>query len=107
MSIELSITAADRVKRFLVGHSVLSGLRFGVRKSGCTGFAYAIGVDEAPTHSDVVYESNGVRIFVDKSSLSYVDGTRIDFICDGLNETFQYNNPNVKNACGCGESFGV
>ena len=107
MGIELSSSAAARVKHFLVGHGTLSGLRFGVKKSGCTGFAYIVGVDNAPTHSDVVYESNGVRVFVDSNSLPYVDGTLIDFICNGLNETFQYDNPNVKSSCGCGESFGV
>ena len=107
MTIILTDAAAARVKRFLVGRNILAGLRFGVKKAGCTGFTYVVNLDDKPEQDDIVYESNGIRVFVDATSLPYVDGTSIDFTRDGLNETFQYHNPNIKSACGCGESFSI
>jgi iron-sulfur cluster assembly protein len=107
MTISLTESAANRVKTFLStrGHGV--GLRLGVRKTGCSGFAYVINyADEAPA-GDVMFEDQGVKVFVDPSSLKLLDGTIVDFIKQGLNEAFRFRNPNVKGECGCGESFSV
>jgi iron-sulfur cluster assembly protein len=107
MTISLTESAANRVKTFLSarGHGV--GLRLGVRKTGCSGFAYVINyADEAPP-GDVMFEDRGVKVFVDPGSLSMLDGTIVDFIKQGLNEAFRFRNPNVKGECGCGESFSV
>ena len=107
MAISLTESAATRVKTFLVsrGHGV--GLRLGVRKTGCSGFAYVVNYADAQQTDDVVFEDRGVRVFVDPSSLKLIDGTIVDFVKQGLNEAFRFQNPNVKCECGCGESFSV
>jgi iron-sulfur cluster assembly protein len=107
MAISLTTSAADRVKAFLAtrGHGV--GLRLGVRKTGCSGFAYVLNYADAAKPDDVVFEDRGVKVFVDPSSLSLIDGTIVDFVKQGLNEAFRFRNPNIKGECGCGESFSV
>jgi len=107
MSITLTEPAATRVKQFLSERQGAVGLRLGVRTTGCSGFAYIVDLTDDIDTEDLVYESNGVKVVVDPKSLPYVDGTCIDFGRDGFNEGFRYLNPNVKNECGCGESFGV
>ena len=107
MSITLSDTAAERVRRFLDMRGHGRGLRLAVKKTGCSGFAYVVDLEDEVADDDRVFESNGVSVIVDPRSLSMVEGTHIDFARDGLNETFTYDNPNVKSLCGCGESFGV
>lgn len=107
MAITLTDAAADRVKQFLRDRGNGVGLRFGVTKTGCSGFAYVVDFADTIESEDHVYDSNGVKIIVDAKSLPLVDGTEIDFARHGLGEAFQFNNPNVKNECGCGESFGV
>ena len=107
MSITLSDTAADRVRRFLHARGHGMGLRLAVKKTGCSGFAYVVDFEDEVADDDRVFESNGVSVIVDPRSLSMVAGTHIDFAREGLNETFTYDNPNVKSLCGCGESFGV
>ena len=107
MTISLTESAANRVKTFLSarGHGV--GLKLGVRKTGCSGFAYVINYADEPSPGDVMFEDRGVKVFVDPSSLGMIDGTIVDFIKQGLNEAFRFRNPNVKGECGCGESFSV
>jgi iron-sulfur cluster assembly protein len=107
MTISLTESAATRVKTFLStrGHGV--GLRLGVRKTGCSGFAYVINYADQADPKDVMFEDRGVKVFVDPGSLSLLDGTIVDFIKQGLNEAFRFRNPNVKGECGCGESFSV
>jgi iron-sulfur cluster assembly protein len=107
MAISLTSSAADRVKTFLAarGHGV--GLRLGVRKTGCSGFAYVVNYADAAKPDDVVFEDQGVKVFVDPGSLSLIDGTIVDFVKQGLNEAFRFRNPNIKGECGCGESFSV
>jgi iron-sulfur cluster assembly protein len=107
MAISLTDSAATRVKAYLAarGHGV--GLRLGVRKTGCSGFAYVINYADKADPDDAVFEDRGVRVFVDRSSLSLIDGTVVDFVKEGLNEAFRFRNPNVKGECGCGESFSV
>jgi len=105
MSVSLTENAAHRVKIFLASRGKGKGLRLGVKTSGCSGMAYVLEfVDEAAA-DDKVFEDHGVKIFVDPKSMVYLDGTELDYAKDGLNEGFQFNNPNVKNTCGCGESF--
>jgi len=107
MSISLTEAAAERVKGFLAGRDDALGLRVGVTRTGCSGMAYIVDFAQAVDPEDQVYESNGVKLVVDPKSLRYIDGMEIDFVREGLNETFRYNNPNVKALCGCGESFNV
>ena len=107
MTIQLTTTAADRVKRFLAGSGTCVGLRLGIRKSGCSGYAYVAGLAEAVTDSDRVCVSRGVKVVVDAASLPLLDGAEVDVARQGLNEGFVFRNPNVKHECGCGESFGV
>ncbi len=107
MSVSLTPAAADRVRSFLAtrGHGV--GLRFGVKKTGCSGYAYVVNYADEVGPADVVFEDAGVKVIVDPESLRYVDGTEIDFVKQGLNEAFRFRNPNVRGECGCGESFNV
>ena len=107
MSVSLTPAAADRVRSFLAtrGHGV--GLRFGVKKTGCSGYAYVVNYADEVGPADVVFEDSGVKVIVDPDSLRYVDGTEIDFVKQGLNEAFRFRNPNVRGECGCGESFNV
>ncbi len=107
MAIQLTDSAADRVRSFLAarGHGI--GLRLGVRKTGCSGFAYVINYADDYAPEDVVFEDRGVKVFVDRGSLPLIDGTEVDFVKQGINEAFKFRNPNIKGECGCGESFNV
>jgi iron-sulfur cluster assembly protein len=108
MGITLTEPAADRVRNYLAGRGKGIGVRLGVRTSGCSGMAYVLEfVDELDEDNDVVFEDRGISVIVDKKSLVYLDGTELDYGKEGLNEGFKFNNPNVKNECGCGESFNV
>jgi iron-sulfur cluster assembly protein len=107
MAISLTESAANRVKSFLAARGSGIGLRLGVRKTGCSGFAYVVNYADSPQPGDTVFEDRGVRVFVDAGSLSLLDGTIVDFVKQGLNEAFRFRNPNVKGECGCGESFSV
>jgi iron-sulfur cluster assembly protein len=107
MAITLSPTAHARVKQFMIQDASTAALRFGVRKSGCTGFAYVVDLAKEVGAADHVFEQDGVRVLVDAESLPIVDGTTIDFVRKGLNAEFVFANPNVTAECGCGESFTV
>ena len=107
MAITLSDSAAERVKRFLTNRGKGVGLRLGVKTSGCSGMAYVLEFVDEVTEEDQVFDDKGVKVIIDAKSLSYLDGTELDFVKEGLNEGFKFNNPNVKDACGCGESFTV
>ena len=107
MAITITAAAADHVRNYIEKRGKGVGVRFGVRTSGCSGMAYVLEfVDEADA-ADMVFEDHGVKIFVDPKSFVYVDGTELDFGREGLNEGFRFNNPNVKDSCGCGESFNI
>jgi iron-sulfur cluster assembly protein len=107
MAISLTPDAAERVKSFLAARGHGLGLKLGVRKTGCSGFAYVINYADEAAPQDVVFEDRGVKVFVDPESLTLIDGTTVDFVRQGLNEAFRFQNPNVKGECGCGESFNV
>jgi len=105
MAITLTSTALDRARNFLGSQPQAVGLRFGVKRTGCSGWGYEVEVAEQVADGDKVFEHEGVRVVVDAQSLPLVDGTEIDFVRNGLNHTFVFRNPNAKAACGCGESF--
>lgn len=107
MAITMTEAAATRVRDFLEQRGKGFGLRLGVRTSGCSGMAYVLEFVDDIEDSDLVFEAHGVKVVVDPKSLVYLDGTELDFAKEGLNEGFKFNNPNVKDACGCGESFNV
>ena len=106
MSIQLTDNAAQRVKHFLEKESGLA-LRLGVRKTGCSGWAYEVTIASEFGNDDQVFEDKGVRIVVDNDSLPYLQGSQIDFTTSGLNRTFKFDNPNATDECGCGESFTI
>jgi iron-sulfur cluster assembly protein len=107
MSISLTENAAKHVQNFLVKRGKGVGLRIGVRTSGCSGMAYKLEFADAAENEDLQFVSNGVTVLVDPQSLPYIDGMELDYTREGLNEGFKFNNPNVKDSCGCGESFKV
>lgn len=108
MAIELTQAAADHVAREIARRGIGEGLRVGTKKSGCTGFAYVVDYADAVGADDLVFESHGVKVVIDRDVLPQLDGMVIDFVKTNLlNEGFEFRNPNVKEMCGCGESFSV
>lgn len=107
MAISLTEPAAERVRNHLENRGSGIGLRIGVKKTGCNGFAYVINYAEEVTEADRVFEDRGVTVVVDEVSLALIDGTEVDFVKEGLNEAFKFRNPNIAGECGCGESFSV
>ena len=107
MAISMTEAAAQHVRRSLEGRGKGEGIRLGVRTTGCSGLAYVLEFVDEQAAEDMVFESFGVKVFIDPKSLSYLDGTELDFTREGLNEGFKFNNPNVRSECGCGESFNV
>lgn len=107
MSIAVTERAADHIRHALTGREGSVGLRLGVRTSGCSGFAYTVGYADAVGEADEVFEQHGVKVVVDRKSLPFLEGVELDYVREGLNERFAFNNPNVKDECGCGESFSV
>ena len=107
MSVSMTQAAATHVQNFLTKRGKGVGLRLGVKTTGCSGMAYKLEYADAVEGDDQVFESFGVKLLVDPKSLPYIDGTELDFVREGLNEGFKFNNPNVKHECGCGESFTV
>ncbi|MCB1773514.1 MAG: iron-sulfur cluster assembly accessory protein [Gammaproteobacteria bacterium] len=108
MAVELTVAAADHVAREISKRGAGEGLRIGTKKSGCTGFAYVVDYADSIGEDDAVYESHGVKVVVDRASLAQLDGMVVDFVKTNLlNQGFEFRNPNVKDMCGCGESFSV
>ena len=105
MAVTLTPAAVARIRSYLAETPGGTGLRFGVRKSGCSGFAYVVDIAKAAGPDDTVFETDGVAVRVDAHSLPQVDGTEIDFVAQGLNQQFVFRNPRVAAECGCGESF--
>jgi iron-sulfur cluster assembly protein len=105
--ITLTPSAAKHVAANLAKRGKGVGLRLGVRTSGCSGLAYKLEYADEVRPEDLMFESHGVKVVVDPKSLPYLAGTELDFTREGLNEGLKFNNPNVKDACGCGESFNV
>ena len=106
-TVSMSERAAEHVRNFLAKRGKGLGIKLGVRTSGCSGMAYKLEFVDAEDPADMKFDCHGVTIYVDPKSLTYLNGTELDFVKEGLNEGFKFNNPNVKNECGCGESFTV
>ncbi|MBU2916620.1 MAG: iron-sulfur cluster assembly protein [Psychrosphaera sp.] len=107
MAISLTDAAADRVRTFLENRGKGLGLRLGVKTTGCSGLAYVLEFVDELQEGDTVFEHQDVKVIIDAKSLVYLDGTQLDFVKNGLNEGFEFTNPNQKDECGCGESFTV
>jgi iron-sulfur cluster assembly protein len=107
MSISISEAAARHVTRYITKRGKGVGVRLGVKTTGCSGLAYKLEYADEIAPEDVVFEDNGVKVLVDPKSLAYIDGTQLDFVREGLNEGFRFNNPNERDRCGCGESFRI
>jgi iron-sulfur cluster assembly protein len=105
MAITLTPAAVERVRQYLSETPGGVGLRFGVKRSGCSGWSYLVDIAKARAGEDTVFEQDGVAVLVDADSLAQVDGTQIDFVKSGLNHNFVFRNPRVEAECGCGESF--
>jgi iron-sulfur cluster assembly protein len=107
MSVTLTEAAARHVANFIARRGKGLGVRLGVQTSGCSGMAYKLEFVDDTLEDDLVFDSHGIKVVVDPKSLVYLDGTELDFVREGLNEGFKFNNPNARNQCGCGESFNV
>ncbi|MCO6523411.1 MAG: iron-sulfur cluster assembly protein IscA [Candidatus Schmidhempelia sp.] len=107
MAITLTDSAAKRIDAFLANRGKGIGLRLGVKTSGCSGMAYVLEFVDQLEDDDQIFEDKGIKIIVNPKSLVYIDGTELDFVKEGLNEGFKFNNPNITSECGCGESFNV
>lgn len=107
MAIQLTQPARERMKSFLSGQPTAKAVRFGVRKTGCSGYAYVVDLTDTINETDYLFEQDGIKLVVDEKSLPLVDGTEIDFNRDGLNAAFVFHNPKATGECGCGESFSV
>lgn len=105
--ISLTNSAVTHLKRTLQNKSDVVGVRLGVKNAGCSGLSYILDFAKTIQAEDRVFETEGVKVIVDAKSLEYLKGTEIDCVQEGLNEQLKFNNPNVKNACGCGESFNI
>lgn len=105
--IKLTESAVKRVREMVEKRASGVGLRIGVTKSGCSGFSYALDYAETVDEQDIVIEQDGVKVVVDQASMPMLDNMELDFVKQGLNQSFKFNNPNVVSSCGCGESFSV
>jgi iron-sulfur cluster assembly protein len=107
MAVTMTEAAAKHVSNFLTKRGKGIGIRLGVKTSGCSGMAYKLEFADAADPEDIVFDTHGLKVLVDPRSLPYIDGTELDYAKEGLNEGFKFNNPNIKDQCGCGESFTV
>ena len=107
LPVTLSEAAAAHIAKFIAKRGKGVGVRLGVKTTGCSGLAYKLEYADDVAPEDLVFEGHGVKVLVDPKSLPYLDGTQLDFVREGLNEGFKFNNPREKDRCGCGESFRV
>ncbi|WP_207061434.1 iron-sulfur cluster assembly protein IscA [Motiliproteus sp. SC1-56] len=107
MAITMTEAAVRHVSKFLENRGKGAGIRLAVRTTGCSGMGYVLEFADEVAPEDKVYEMDGVKVIIDPKSLVYLDGTELDFVKEGLNEGFKFNNPNARSECGCGESFSV
>ncbi len=107
MAISMTPAAEQHVSRHLANRGKGRGIRLGIKTTGCSGLSYVLEFVDNQEPDDQIFECGAVKLFIDPKSLAYLDGTELDYVKEGLNEGFQFNNPNVKEECGCGESFHV
>jgi len=107
MAVTVTEPAAQHIQKQINSRGKGIGIRLGVKTSGCSGMAYVLEFVDSTNEDDDIFQQHGVQVIVDKKSLTYLDGTQLDFKKEGLNEGFEFSNPNVSGECGCGESFSV
>jgi len=107
MTITLTENAAKQIQRLLAKRGKGIALRIGVKQVGCTGLAHTFDIADEIRANDHSFGSDGARVLIDVDSLAFLDGSRIDFVTEGLKQMFKFDNPNVDSECGCGESFNV
>jgi len=107
VNITLTAAALTHARDYLIKLGNMAGMRFGVKKSGCSGYAYFLEPSPTVQANDYVIDFDGVKLIIDPKSLLFVNGTELDYTTEGLNSGFSFNNPNEKNSCGCGESFNI
>jgi iron-sulfur cluster assembly protein len=107
MPVTVTEAAARHVSRYLSKRGKGVGVRLGVKTTGCSGLAYTLEYVDDMLPEDLVFEGHGIKVLVEPKSFAYIDGTQLDFVREGLNEGFKFNNPNERDKCGCGESFRV
>ncbi|HEI8865209.1 Fe-S cluster assembly scaffold SufA [Serratia sp. AKBS12] len=105
--ISLSDSAVKQIIKLMQQDPQVKGLQLGVKQSGCAGFAYVLDLTREPADDDLLFERDGAKLYVPLKAMPFIDGTTVDFVREGLNQIFKFNNPKAQHACGCGESFGV
>ncbi|ANI29392.1 iron-sulfur cluster assembly scaffold protein [Yersinia entomophaga] len=105
--VTITDSAAAQIARLMQQDPEVKGLHLGVKQSGCAGFAYVMDMAKNPANDDLVFEHGEAKIFVPLKAMPFIDGTEVDYVREGLNQIFKFNNPKAQHACGCGESFGV
>ena len=107
MAVTMTEAAARHVSKYLAKRGKGVGVRLGVKTTGCSGLAYQLEYVDDVAPEDALFEQHGVKLMVDPKSLAYIDGTELDYVREGLNEGFRFNNPKERDRCGCGESFRI
>ncbi len=105
--ISLSDSAVRQIMKLMQQDPQVKGLQLGVKQSGCAGFAYVLDLPRDPADDDLLFERDGAKLYVPLKAMPFIDGTTVDYVREGLNQIFKFNNPKAQHACGCGESFGV
>jgi len=105
--ISLSDSAVRQITKLMQQDPQVKGLQLGVKQSGCAGFAYVLDLTRKPADDDLLFERDGAKLYVPLKAMPFIDGTTVDYVREGLNQIFKFNNPKAQHACGCGESFGV
>ncbi|HAT4982596.1 MULTISPECIES: Fe-S cluster assembly scaffold SufA [Serratia] len=105
--ISLSDSAVQQITKLMQQDPQVKGLQLGVKQSGCAGFAYVLDLTREPADDDLLFERDGAKLYVPLKAMPFIDGTTVDYVREGLNQIFKFNNPKAQHACGCGESFGV
>lgn len=105
--ITLTPSAAAHIRELVKQQPTIQGVRLGVKQTGCAGFGYVLDAVSKPDKDDLLFESDGAKLWVPLRAMPFIDGTEVDYVREGLNQLFKYHNPKAQNECGCGESFGV
>lgn len=105
--LSLTPAAAAHIRELVSKKADMLGVRLGVKQTGCAGFGYVLATVSQPEKDDLVFEQDGARLYVPLQAMPFIDGTEVDYVHEGLNQLFKFNNPKAQNECGCGESFGV